>query len=95
MTTSGSYYVTKWALTRGIVEIPSSCAEIVDVVYLSYREKSYPMFVGKPHWHETLEDAYAEVRKMTERKLASLVKQIDRMKRFDVRSIRVEKAGAK
>lgn len=67
-------WITKYALTKGIREFEGELRGSA-VVGPHFVEWFYP-----PDWHKSREDAIAWAEKMRQKKIASLEKQIDRLK---------------
>lgn len=77
---TGSYFVTKWFLTKGIIEVPRSRARIVSGKYLSV-EGMFNLMRGN-EWHATLEDAQAHVQAEVKKKRESLRAQLTELENF-------------
>lgn len=71
------FYITKYALTRGILEIHgetiSSSFEIVKAI------DSDIDYIEKPFWHVRQEDAIEHAESIRERNIKSLKKQIEKL----------------
>lgn len=65
------YYITKYALTEGILEVDENETEIFEG-YL--KTKFYGLFVPARDWFTSLADAEIRVQQMVEAKLRSLEK---------------------
>lgn len=73
-------FITKFALTRGIIvhEVePTTCAGMVRVVGAKYT------FFHKGEYCNTLDEAVVVANKMREKKLISLQKQMDKISKMD------------
>lgn len=75
-------YLTKYALTGGIEEISGE----IDGKYINYRQEGGPSYgflavVGKEFFADR-DLALADVKKRAKAKIASLQKQIDKMKKL-------------
>ena len=68
-------YITKYALTRGIIATEAEKCDPTDMI----STKDY-YYQHKPHWHESLQDAIAQAEKMRLKKIASLEKQLKKIK---------------
>ncbi len=90
MADDGFYYITKYALTRGIIKVPRDKARIAKgdgkdpTKYLTSKGarmmvKGY-FWVGPKDWHETLEEAHVHVERMKERKRSSLEGSLKKLK---------------
>lgn len=76
---TGPYYITKYALTTGIIEVPHDLGE-VDDGYLSYKPADgYRVQVGKKDWFTDLAKALIHVGHMREARIKSLQKQIHKL----------------
>jgi len=72
------YYITQHALTKGILDLPGEIvSETPTMVQI---EAKSPTFYHKPHWHLTMEEAVAQAEKMRLAKIASLEKQLAKLK---------------
>lgn len=73
------FYITKYALTRGILEIYgetiSSSLEIVKAL-----DSDLINYIEKPFWHVRKEDAIEHAESMRKRKIKALNKQIEKLK---------------
>jgi len=78
MARTGKVFITKYALTKGIltkkvefsIEEPDMCIDKTGCYYIYYH---------KPEWHITLGEALAKAEDMRTKKIASLKKQISRL----------------
>jgi hypothetical protein len=76
----GSYYVTKYALTTGILAVEAEeCGD--DMIRCSGRFHQYFHREGRD-WHRTFDAALAKATEMRDEKIASLRKQIGRLERI-------------
>ncbi|MEE9597946.1 MAG: hypothetical protein V3V96_14330 [Acidiferrobacterales bacterium] len=74
-------YVTKWALTEGIKEVRGCRTDVPTMTrVVSGKGACYDYHVHKPHWHVTYNEAVAQACKMQTKKIASLRKQLARLK---------------
>ena len=73
-------YITKYALTRGILETDGATVEGIP----SMAETNFGYFHGDD-WHETKEEAIKRAEEMRTKKIASLRKQIEKLEalKFD------------
>lgn len=72
--TIGPVYYTEYALTKGVIVIPT--AELLDeVVRFRLPDAIMNAYARKPHWHLDEQEALAQVDAMAVRKLASLKKE--------------------
>lgn len=75
------FYITKSALTRGIIEIHgetiSSSLEIVKAI-----DSDIWDYIEKPFWHVRQEDAIEHAESMRDRKIKSLGKQIEKLEKL-------------
>ena len=75
-------YVTKYALTEGIIKTEGAVSE--------YGTLYYPgglFYVGKNHWTTSEHDAFIKAEKMRRAKILSLEKQIDRLRGLEIRVV--------
>ena len=81
-----TYYVTKYALTKGIIEVSG---EVLSgdgnggYLYLRAVWPGAPNGVARfyaPDWHERLDEAQARADQMVERRISSLNRQIEKLK---------------
>jgi hypothetical protein len=70
-------YVTKWALTRGILKIEGELVQ--GGKYFSSRQAKYHIFVGPRDFHLDVASAHARVMEMVKAKKASLKKQLSKL----------------
>lgn len=72
-------WVTKYALTRGVLTSENAVLKErgshIQVEYPSHRGYAVPQCLFKPDWHETEEEARAQVRKMVAAAKKSLKKK--------------------
>ena len=76
------YYITKYALTRGIVIVPDEDCEVVregHVLVVNLTDYNSKAYFNKPFWHPTLEEAQAHAQIMCDKKIKSLNKQIKKL----------------
>ena len=73
------YYVTKWALTSGVLMIPCDKARVSGNRRLLCWGKWN--WVHDNDWHETRASADARVAEMKERRRASLLKSLEQLDR--------------
>lgn len=73
-------WITKYALTQGVyvVENAELCGDTNKMI--AYRPGEYLQHVHKPHWHETEAEALKHAENMRKQRLASLKKQIEKLK---------------
>ena len=67
-------YVTKYALTKGIQAVDLTPSGGLGWAY--YEHEGETIFVAKEHWHRTRAEAVAAVRKIKQRKILSLERQL-------------------
>jgi len=79
-----TYYVTKYVLTKGIIEVEGELRPDGWLDIKKAPREFYCMVVLAPHFFsETMEEAFNIHRQMKERKIASLEKQISKLKRSE------------
>lgn len=72
------FYVTKYALTRGILEIyGESISSSLEIVKALDPEINY---IEKPFWHVRKEEAIEHAESIRKRKIEALNKQIEKLK---------------
>jgi len=74
-----TYYVTKYALTQGIVEVPEDRGQN-HIGYLYYDHGGWSIQVTNKDWFTDLPAATARAEAMREAKIKSLQKQLQKMK---------------
>lgn len=75
-------WITKYALTKGIStrEHVLVCSGINDDMIVA-TEGHYQSYYHKPEWHETEESAIARAEEMRLKKIQSLEKQIEKLRK--------------
>lgn len=78
------YFITKHALTDGIVKlwIPVEPTEDGYLSYIQNEPRWQHHFYAKKDWHRTHEEAASRAEKMRAAKIASAKKQIDRLEKL-------------
>ena len=71
-------WVTKYALTKGIMKIEGEICNDLDANMFSF-ETDYTHSVFKNEWFQTEAEALAHVEIMRKKKIASLTKQINKI----------------
>jgi hypothetical protein len=71
-------FVTKFALTRGILEVEGT--EHTGTDSASYQDEGYTLWVGKNEWFKDLPAAQARAEKLRKAAIAALQRKIDRLK---------------
>lgn len=72
-------FVTKYALTRGIVEISSRLRVGSDLITTN---EKYPQYLHKGDWFSTEEEAKVDAENRRKKKIASLKKQIEKLEKL-------------
>jgi len=78
-------FVTKYALTSGIIEVDGEVSENHPTM-LTVREASGMPYMNHHHgkdWHSTREDALARAEEMRKAKLISLAKQVKKISNLE------------
>ena len=77
-------FVTKYALTSGILEVEAAVCDKVDSDTIKARAYPYvlPTYFHKGDWFITREDAVAKAKKMRLNKIKSLKKQIEKLEKL-------------
>ena len=73
-------YVTKWALSGGIMELDGIVSPEIPTVFVPLRDQRIACCLRNGEWHRTLEGACREAERMRKRKLAALRRQMERLK---------------
>lgn len=73
-------WITKYALTDGIIERDVEICHEVSSTMAEVKNNPYGEYYYKPHWHESREEAIARAEQMRLRKIASLEKQIAKLR---------------
>lgn len=79
-------YITRWALTKGILEVPESRARFNDDGWIVADRPDTPWlsgFFSPIEWYRSKEEAIARAEKMRDKKIASLKKQIAKLKEME------------
>lgn len=72
-------FVTKYALTRGIVEISSRLRVGSDLITTN---EKYPQYLHKGDWFSTEEEAKVDAENRRKKKIVSLKKQIEKLEKL-------------
>ncbi len=72
-------WVTKWALTKGILEYDGAEVSERSDRHVSIDRRTHLIHFHKPFWHTTREAAVEHANKMRLRKIKSLQKQIEKL----------------
>lgn len=73
-------FITKYALTQGIVETEvEDCFDICDSMVRSFNDMNRVYCYHAPDWHRNRNDAITRAEWMRVRKIASLLKQIAKL----------------
>jgi hypothetical protein len=74
-------YVTKYALTSGIIETEARvCASVSGKMIET--QGGYKQYFHKPDWYETKEEAVKRAELMRDKKIAALTKQIQKLQKM-------------
>lgn len=71
-------YITRYALTKGILEIE---AEFVSQTAIVEINALWTVYYHKPDWYLTREEAVAQAQEMRDKKIQSLEKSITKLKK--------------
>ena len=79
-------YVTKYALTDGIVIVDAEASEN-SIGMISYKKPGHwaTMFAHGKDWHRTEQAALARAEEMRKKKIVSLEKSIDKMRSLEIK----------
>ncbi len=80
-------YITKYALTQGIMEFDSDYAEKVHIdkdgyLHLQIKRDDYPEFYNPKNYALNWEDAIEQAENMRQKKITSLKKQIKKLEKM-------------
>ena len=75
-------YVTKFALTRGILEKEVSISSTSKNMVVEIINEVYPSYYHKPYWYENKDEAIKFAEEMRVRKIESLKKSILRLEKL-------------
>ena len=80
-------WITKLALTKGIIEIAAQDATRFphDPNLLRTDKDGYVLLYHKPDWHDTREDAVARAEQMRSKQIAFLEKKLRHLKEMDLK----------
>ena len=94
---SKTIWVTKWALTEGIIEAPANPDRFDPsqhkVCYPSKHGYATYIWMRQPDWCETREAAVAQAEQMQSKKIASLERQVERVKTMTFSVVETEADG--
>jgi len=77
------YYITKYALSSGIDECEGQISNTSENMLVSKTENGYTTCFHGKDWHDTKESAIKQANEMRERKIKSLEKQIEKLKKLN------------
>jgi hypothetical protein len=75
-------FITKFALTRGIIEVEGEFATTSPNV-ISYKTESYKTLLHKPYWYLTKEEAVVHAEALREKKITSLGNQMKKIRKIE------------
>ena len=78
-------FITKYALTSGIEEIEVNKEDIENDGYVLVKQDRLPTFFRKNEWAKTKEEALEIAEEMRKNKIASLKKQIEKLKKKKIK----------
>ena len=86
-------FITKFALTRGIVEIAAKDVTRFphDPALLRSGKDGYVYLYHKPEWHDTRDEAVTRAEQMRKQEIASLEKKLKKLKDIAIDEISVGK----
>jgi hypothetical protein len=73
-------WITKYALTTGVFEVADAELFANNSAVTWKSKEGYSQYAHGKDWHRTREDAFARAEEMRVQKLASLEKQINRLR---------------
>lgn len=74
-------WVTKFALTQGIFKCKADVTIHDDII--KHKGADVPTYYHKPYWHLTEKEAQEHARRLKERKIKNLRKQIDKIEKME------------
>jgi hypothetical protein len=78
------YFITRYALTKGIFEIEAKIADHHKrIIMQTVDAKGINCYYHAREWWESREEAVKQARKMRDRKVESLRKQIEKLKEME------------
>lgn len=80
-------FVTKYALTTGILVIEARRVEAVPHMVEDIRQR-FPTYYHKPHWHETWEEAQYQAERMQAKAIIAARKKLSKLERMTFTEIR-------
>jgi len=83
------YYVTKYALSTGIMQLDPAYVTIVEGKYLQYRTTNHRLFIARSEWFMNLDEAMAHAEELRKKKIQSLRKQISQLGTKDITKLDV------
>lgn len=79
-----NYYVTKYALTEGILVVPENLGHVSNgYLYVEQERTTLCLQVGKRDWFTSLEEAQVRVRQLVQAKIASLEIQLAKLRSYE------------
>lgn len=84
-----TYYVTKYALTQGILKVQGRISSVADTM-MCFRWNGWETAVHGNDWHETLDAAQKHAESMRLKKLASVKKQLAKLEQLSVKVVDIE-----
>jgi hypothetical protein len=84
-----TFYITQWALTKGILSVSDSNAEVVDA-YLYVSQGSYRSQVRPGEWSTSLFLAQQRTAQLVEKKLRSLVRAIHKFEAYSPKVVCID-----
>jgi protein subunit release factor A len=76
-------YITKYALTSGILEIEARNGTAENMVCYRSKGASYDQYAHGNDWHVDIDSAKAKAEQMRQAKIASLKKQIAKLEKLE------------
>ena len=71
------FWISKYALSKGIIEVNAEISENSDQIIKCYIEGYHMTFFGEnKEWHRTWEEAFEMAEKRRDKRIASLKKQL-------------------
>lgn len=75
-------WVTKYALTQGILKCEAEIKDVDDYCAVAYHGSSYPTYYHRPFWHLTEEAAIEHAKRMKEKRIKNLQKQLQKLEKL-------------
>lgn len=78
-------YVTKYALTEGILTMEAQPCQVVTMIEVKPKDNGFTQYFHNREWHTDLEEAKARAEEMRQNKIKNLKKQLKRMETMEIK----------